>query len=91
MANYTSKPRVGWVHPKDATGPNAKEATLQAGAGNVTAEPPDLVQIDNPRPTVNEADYAAPRDSGQMADGSTGGNYAQVKIPDLQVADDEGE
>lgn len=85
MANYTGKPRLGWVHPKDATGPGAKEATLGAGAGNVTAEPPALDEVANPRPTVAEGEYPTPRDSGGMADGETGGNYAQGKIPDLQV------
>jgi len=89
MSNYSGKPRVGWVHPKEATGPNAKEAALEAGAGNITAEPPDLQEVANPRPTVTQADYPTPRDSGQMADGQTGGNYEQVKIPDLQVAQGE--
>ena len=89
MSNYSGKPRVGWVHPKEVAGPNAKQATLEAGAGNITAEPPELEEIPNPRPSVAGAEYETPRDSGQMADGKTGGNYAQVKIPNLQVASDE--
>jgi hypothetical protein len=60
---------------------NAKEATLEAGAGNITAEPPALVEVPNPRPSVNQADYPTPRDSGQMADGETGGNYADLTPP----------
>jgi len=91
MANFTSKPRVGWVHPKDAPGISAKEAALDAGAGNVTAEPPELVEIANPRPSVASADYPTPRDSGAMADGTTGGNFTSVKIPNLQVEPGEGE
>lgn len=85
MASITGKPRQGWVHPKEATGPGAKEATLEAGAGNVTAEPPALQEIANPRPTVNAEDYPTPRDSGGMADGETGGNFDEGTIPNLQV------
>jgi hypothetical protein len=85
MANITSKPRVGYVSPKEATGPNAKEACLEAGAGNVTAEPPAGQDFANPRPTIASEDYPTPRDSGGMADGETGGNYEEGKIPDLQV------
>lgn len=91
MSNYSGKPRVGWVHPKDATGPNAKEAALEAGAGNIEAEPPALEEVANPRPTVAQEDYPTPRDSGEMADGETGGNYEQGKIPDLQVQPGEEE
>jgi len=91
MSNYSGKPRVGWVHPKDATGPGAKEAALEAGAGNISAEPPALDEVANPRPTVAAEDYPTPRDSGQMADGETGGNYEQGKIPDLQVQPGEEE
>jgi len=89
MSNYSGRPRVGWVHPKEATGPNAKQATLEAGAGNIEAEPPALQEVANPRPTVDGEAYPTPRDSGTMADGQTGGNYEQVKIPDLQVAQGE--
>ena len=85
MSNYSGKPRVGWVHPKEAAGPGAKEAALEAGAGNVSAEPPALEEVNNPRPSVDPADYPTPRDSGGMADGETGGNYNEGKIPDLQV------
>jgi hypothetical protein len=91
MSNYSARPRVGWVHPKEATGPGAKEATLEAGAGNITAEPPALDEVANPRPSVASEDYPTPRDSGQMADGETGGNYEQGKIPDLQVQPGEEE
>lgn len=91
MSNYSGKPRVGWVHPKDATGPTAKEAALEAGAGNITAEPPALDEVPNPRPTAAQEDYPTPRDSGEMADGETGGNYDQGKIPDLQVQPGEEE
>lgn len=95
MANITGKPRVGWVHPKEATGMSAKEAALEAGAGNVTAEPPALAEYENPRPSVAAEDYPTPRDSGGMADGITGGNYeghappiAPGKIP-VQNTDEE--
>jgi hypothetical protein len=81
----TGKPRVGWVHPKDAVGMNSKEAALEAGVGNETAEPLPLANYENPRPSVTPEDYPTPRDSGQMADGETGGNYDEGKIPDLQV------
>lgn len=83
--------RVGWVHPKDATGANAKEAALEAGCGNISAEPPALADVPNPRPSVAAEDYPTPRDSETMADGQTGGNYAQGIVPDLQVAPDEDE
>lgn len=89
MANISGKPRVGWVHPKEAQGMNSKEAALEAGAGNVTAEPPALVDHPNPSPTVSAEDYPTPMDSGQMATGKTGGNYMQNEIPDLQVAEGE--
>lgn len=85
MANISGKPRVGWVHPKEATGMSAKEAAQEAGAGNVTNEPPALMEIANPRPSVSAEDYPTPRDSGGMADGETGGNFNEHKIPDLQV------
>jgi hypothetical protein len=85
MANISGKPRVGWVHPKDAVGMNSKEAALEAGAGNVTAEPPAMANYDNPKPSVSQEDYPAPRDSGEMADGETGGNFDEGEIPDLQV------
>jgi hypothetical protein len=88
---YQDKPRVGWVHPKEAQGPDAKEACNEAGAGNIMAEPPALVEIPNPRPTVTSEEYPTPRDSGLMADGTTGGNYDQGKIPDLQVQPGEEE
>jgi len=85
MANISGKPRQGWVHPKEATGLGAKAAALEAGAGNVTAEPPALVDHPNPRPNVSQEDYPTPRDSGVMADGQTGGNHMEHEIPDLQV------
>jgi len=86
MANISGRPRVGWVHPKDAPGMGAKEATLEAGAGNVTAEPPAGRDYPNPRPSVDAAEYPTPRDSGGMADGETGGNYEQPKALNAQVA-----
>jgi len=85
MANITGKPRQGWVHPKEASGMGAKEATLEAGAGNVTAEPPAAQDFANPRPSIAAEDYPTPRDSGSMADGETGGNFEEAEIPDLQV------
>lgn len=85
MASISGKPRVGWVHPKEATGMGAKEAALEAGAGNVSAEPPAAVDHPNPKPTIASEDYPTPRDSGGMADGETGGNFDEGEIPDLQV------
>jgi len=85
MANITGKPRVGYVHPKEASGMGAKEAALEAGAGNVTAEPPAAQDFSNPRPSISSEDYPTPRDSGGMADGETGGNFEESEIPDLQV------
>jgi len=85
MSNYSGKPRLGWVHPKNAPGANAKDAALQAGAGNVTNEPPVLEEVPNPRTTVTQADYPTPRDSGQQATGETGGNFTIAEIPNLQV------
>lgn len=85
MSNYEGKPRVGWVHPKDATGPGAKEAALDAGAGNISAEPPALQEVSNPRPSVTAEEYPTPRDSGTEADGDTGGNFDEGEIPNLQV------
>ena len=90
MSNISGKPRVGWVHPREATGMGSKEAALQAGAGNVTAEPPALEEFPNPAPTVNSEDYPTPRDSGEMADGETGGNFNEGKVPNLQVKPGEG-
>lgn len=85
MANYSGKPRVGYVSPKEATGLSAKEAALQAGAGNVSAEPPACQEVSNPKPSIAAEDYPTPRDSGEMATGETGGNYSEGKIPNLQV------
>jgi hypothetical protein len=85
MANISGKPRMGWVHPKEATGPGIKETALGAGAGNVTAEPPALVDHPSPKPSVSAEDYPTPRDSGGMADGETGGNHMEHTIPDLNV------
>ena len=90
-SNYDKPARVGWVHPKKAAGLSAKEAALEAGAGNITAEPPASEEVNNPRPSIDPAEYPTPRDSGGMADGETGGNYEQGKIPDLQVHPGEGE
>ncbi len=81
MSNYSGKPRMGWVHPKEATGLGAKEAAMSAGAGNITAEPPALGDVPNPKPSVSAEDYPTPRDSGGMADGMTGGNFAGVAPP----------
>ena len=86
MANISGKPRVGWVHPKDAVGMGTKQAALEAGAGNETAEPPAGQEFPNPRPSFDQADYPVPRDSGGMADGETGGNYDQEPAKNLQVA-----
>lgn len=82
MADYTSRPRVGWVHPKQAPGSNAKEALLnESGAGNVTQTPPDLKEVSNPRPTVAGTEYTAPSDDKAMADGDTAGNYTGITPP----------
>lgn len=91
MSNYSGKPSVGYVHPKERTGPGAKEAANNAGAGNISAEPPALEEVANPRPSVAQEDYPTPRDSGAMADGETGGNFEEQKIPTLQVAPGEEE
>ena len=81
MANISGKPRVGWVNPREAPGMGAKEACLEAGAGNVSAEPPASVDHPNPRPSVDVSDYPTPRDSGTEADGETGGNYEGLTPP----------
>jgi hypothetical protein len=91
MSNISGKPRVGWVHPREATGPNVKEAALGAGAGNITAEPPAAEDYPIDRPTIAAEDYPTPRDSEGMADGTTGGNFQMAKIPDLQVQPGEAE
>ena len=86
MANISGKPRVGWVHPKDAPGMGAKEAALEAGAGNVSDSPPEAQSFDNPRPMSMEG-YEAPTDPGVGA-GTTGGNYQQTEGINAQVAPD---
>jgi len=81
MSNFEKPARVGWVHPKNATGPNAKEAALEAGAGNITDNPPGFEEVSNPRPSISQADYPAPRDDGAMADAKTAGNYEGITPP----------
>jgi hypothetical protein len=90
MSNISAKPRVGWVHPREATGPGVKEAVQMAGAGNITAEPPAAEDYPNARPTIAAEDYPTPRDSGGMADGTTGGNFKLTYPPETQVIEQGG-
>jgi len=86
MANISGKPRLGWVHPRDAAGMNAKEAALEAGAGNVSDCPPEAQSFAKERPSSMEG-YSAPTGSGVGA-GTTGGNYSQTVGVNAQVAPD---
>lgn len=81
MSNYSGRPRVGWVHPKEAPGVNAKEATLEAGAANIQNTPPDLQPVNNPRPTTAGTEYTAASDDKPVADGDTAGNYTGITPP----------
>jgi hypothetical protein len=59
---------MAWTNPKNAKGPSIKDASIGIGA-----TPAKLPAVDHIRPTKMES--ATPRDSGGMADGSSGGNF----------------
>ncbi len=67
---------MAWTNPKNAKGPSIKDASV--GIGNTPAK---LPAVDRVRPTTMPD--TTPRDSGGMADGSSGGNFdmsAMLKV-----------
>lgn len=70
--------RVGYVHPKQATGPGAAEAANNI-PGGAHEPPPPLMEVNNPRPTVPPAEM--PRADGNAELGETGGNYEEMTPP----------
>jgi hypothetical protein len=73
--SISSKPRAPWTHPKDVKGPDAAQAALGAGSGNIAGA--------TPLPSEG-IEYQPDGDAG-AAGGTTGGNFGKVKIPALQV------